>query len=319
METELWFNFIRETSKSGAKIIIVNGRLSEKSFNRYNKIKKTMRRVLHHVDLALMQNQADARRFVGLGIRGSKVKIIGNMKFDQSIDESEIELTQKLQKRFGFNPDSPLIVAASTHEPEEQWILEAFKQVYKNSNGKLPRLLLAPRHPERFDEVAELIQNTGFSWTRKNAVETNDDELADVILLDSIGELRAVYPLSEIVFVGGSLIPHGGQNILEPAIAKKAIITGFYTENFAEIVKIFTEKDAVIQLPKLKESEVSTKLAEVFSELLSDEKRRHFLAEHAHTLMRMSRGSTAKTIEEIQPFFRVHNIDVKSLNRVVQR
>jgi 3-deoxy-D-manno-octulosonic-acid transferase len=231
----------------------------------------------------------------------------------------ETKLTQQFQKRFGFNADSPLIVAASTHEPEEEIILESFKQVYKNSINKLPRLLIAPRHPERFDEVAKSIEKTGFSWIRRSHKPTAEDELADVVLLDSIGELRAIYPLSEIVFVGGSLIPHGGQNILEPAIAKNAIVTGFYTMNFAEIVKVFLEKDALVQLPKLKESQVSQELSKVLLELLQNEKSRHFLAEHAHTIMRTSRGSTEKTIEEIQPFFKVHNIDVKALNRVVQK
>ncbi|MCU0239066.1 MAG: 3-deoxy-D-manno-octulosonic acid transferase, partial [Pyrinomonadaceae bacterium] len=319
METELWFNFIRETRKSGANVIIVNGRLSEKSANRYGRIKKTMRRVLHHVDLALMQTQTDGKRLVNLGIRSSKIKVVGNMKFDQDFDETESKLTQQLKERFGISNDSPLIVAASTHEPEENWILESFKTVYKNSTNKLPRLLIAPRHPERFDEVAQLIEKTGFSWTRRTAEQSAEDELVDVILLDSIGELRAVYPLAEIVFVGGSLIPHGGQSILEPAIAKKAIITGFYTMNFAEIVKVFLEKDALIQMPKLKEKDISDQLSEIFLELLQNDKRRHFLGEHAFAIMRTSRGSTIKTIEELRPFFKVQNIDIKSLNRVIQK
>ncbi len=319
METELWFNFIRETSKSGAKVIMVNGRLSEKSAKRYGKIRKTMRRVLHYVDLALMQNQTDAKRLTSLGIRSTKIKITGNLKFDQDFDEIETKLTRELRERFAITKESPLIVAASTHAPEEQWILESFKNVYKNSGHKLPRLLIAPRHPERFDEVAELIENTGFSWTKRTNEKSFDDELVDVILLDSIGELRSVFPLAEIVFVGGSLIAHGGQNMLEPAIAKKAIVTGFYTMNFAEIVKVFLEKDALIQLPKLKESEITTKLSETFAELLQNEKRRHFLAEHAFTIMRTSRGATEKTIEEIRPIFKVQNIDVKSLNRLLSQ
>ena len=134
----------------------------------------------------------------------------------------------------------------------------------------MPRLLIAPSHPERFDEVAEIIGKSGLNLVRRSSPLRLEDISADVILLDSIGELRQVFALAEIVFVGGSLIPHGGQNILEPAITGKAIVTGFYTMNFAEIIKTFEQNEAVIRLPKLKENEIAEKLAEVFDDLLAD-------------------------------------------------
>jgi 3-deoxy-D-manno-octulosonic-acid transferase len=227
METELWFNFIRESSKSGAKVVIVNGRLSEKSLKRYLLIPKTMRRVLHYVDAALMQGQKDARRIAQLGIRADKVKVTGNVKFDQDSGEAKNDLTEYLRDRFAVDSDAPLIIAASTHAPEERWILAAFKTVYKSSAASLPRLLIAPRHPERFGEAEKLIKETGFDWAKRSETESNRDKSAEIILLDSIGELRAAYPLAEIVFVGGSLVPHGGQSVLEPAIAGKPIVTGF--------------------------------------------------------------------------------------------
>ena len=303
METEIWFNFLREAAKSGAKIAIVNGRLSEKSARRYGWIRKNIRRVLRFVDLALMQGEADAKRLIGLGIRNSKVKITGNLKFDQPFDPAESELTKIFRERFDISNDAPLIVAASTHAPEERWILEAFKTVYKNSADKLPRLMLVPRHPERFEEVAELIGRTGFEWTRRSAAASNRDRAAEIILLDSVGELRAVFPLAEIVFVGGSLIPHGGQNVLEPAAARRAVVTGFYTMNFAAIVREFLEKDALIQLPKLAENEISAKLADVFTELLQNAERRTELAENAFAVLQANRGATTKTIEYLKPLF----------------
>lgn len=303
METEIWLNFLREASKAGAALALVNGRLSEKSANRYGWIPNTMHRVLHHVDLALMQSAADAKRLITLGIRNTKVKITGNIKFDQQFDAAENALTEEFRRRFGVSADAPLIVAASTHAPEEKWILEAFRTVYKSSRDKLPRLVLVPRHPERFAEVAETIKNSGFEWVRRTENPSARDRAAEIILLDSIGELRAVYPLAEIVFVGGSLIPHGGQNVLEPASAQKTIVTGFYTMNFEKIVREFSEKDALVQLPELDEKEIPARLAESFTELLENDQKREKLAENAFRVMQSNRGATQKTIEYLKPLF----------------
>ena len=304
METELWFNFIREAGKSGAFVSIINGRLSEKSFKRYSYIKTFMRRVLSRVDLALMQDNADAKRLMRLGIRGSKVKVTGNIKFDQKYEDSG--LTEILRKRFAVSADAPLIVAASTHAPEERWILEAFKRVWKNSPAKLPRLLIAPRHPERFAEVTGWIKETGFNWVRRSENESERDKTAEIILFDSMGELRAVYPLAEIVFVGGSLIPHGGQSVLEPAVAAKAIVTGFYTMNFAAAVQEFTAKDALVQLPQTGEKYIVRKLAEVFERLLRDAEERENLARNAFAVIEKNSGATEKTIENLKPFLQSH-------------
>jgi 3-deoxy-D-manno-octulosonic-acid transferase len=303
METEIWFNFVREARRSGAKVFLVNGRLSEKSFSRYSLIPKTMRRVLHYIDLALMQTRADVERLVNLGMRRSKIKVTGNIKFDQAFAETEEALTGEFQRRFAATAeDAPLVVAASTHAPEERWILQAFGEMRKNLKENMPRLLIAPRHPERFAEVEELIKASGFVSVRRSATESSGDATAEVILLDSIGELRAVYPLARIVFVGGSLIPHGGQNILEPAISERAIVTGFYTMNFAEIVKEFAARNALIRLPKLAEDEIPDALAGVFAELLQDAARGEELAKNAFGVMKINRGATEKTVEYIKLF-----------------
>ncbi|MGI8555522.1 MAG: 3-deoxy-D-manno-octulosonic acid transferase [Pyrinomonadaceae bacterium] len=304
METEIWFNFLREAGKTSAKTVIVNGRLSEKSANRYKIIRRTMQRVLRYVDTALMQTNSDAQRLLSLGIRSTRVKVTGNLKFDQPLDKAESELTKKFRERFRISENAPLIVAASTHSPEEELILKAFKNLPKNSGAKLPRLLIAPRHPERFDEVAGLIKKSGFQSVRRSEKETARDAAAEIILLDSIGELRTVYPLAEIVFVGGSLIPHGGQNILEPAAAQKAIVTGFYTANFKAVVEEFLRQNALIQLPKLNENKIPAKLSGIFGELLKDVKRRETLAANAFDVMRENRGATHKTIEYLKPFLR---------------
>ncbi|HEX8738458.1 MAG TPA: 3-deoxy-D-manno-octulosonic acid transferase [Pyrinomonadaceae bacterium] len=303
METEIWLNFLREANKSGARIAVVNGRLSEKSASRYGWIKKTIKRVLHYVDLALMQSGADSRRLITLGIRNTKVKVTGNIKFDQQFNEAENNLTNEFRERFAVSDTAPLIVAASTHAPEEKWILDAFKTVYKSASDKLPRLMLVPRHPERFAEVAQIIRDSGFDWARRGEKPSARDKAAEVILLDSIGELRAVYPLAEFVFVGGSLIPHGGQSVLEPAAAQKAIVTGFYTMNFDAVVREFLEKEALVQLPELDEKEIPARLAESFKQLLEDAQKREKLAENAFRVMQSNRGASSKTIEYLKPLF----------------
>jgi 3-deoxy-D-manno-octulosonic-acid transferase len=300
VETEIWFNFLREANKSGASLAIVNGRLSEKSFKRYSYIKNFIRRVLSYIDLALMQENADAKRLMSLGAHPTKVKVTGNIKFDQSFDASD--LTGVFRERFAITKDAPLIIAASTHAPEERWILEAFKLLWKDSLEKLPRLLIVPRHPERFAEVAEILKETGFEWVRRSENPSERDKTAEIILLDSIGELRAAYPLAEIVFVGGSLIPHGGQSILEPAVAGKAIVTGFYTMNFAAAVKEFLDKQALIQLPETNENTIADDLANIFSELLRDAEKRARLSKNALEVMQKNRGATAKTMENLKQF-----------------
>ena len=300
VETEIWFNFLREASRSGARTAIVNGRLSEKSFRRYSYIKNFIRRVLSYIDLALMQGNADAKRLMSLGAHATRVKVTGNIKFDESFEANG--LTETFRERFAITSDAPLIVAASTHTPEERWILEAFKKIWKDYSGKLPRLLIVPRHPERFAEVADLIGETGFEWVRRSDAPSERDKTAEVILLDSIGELRAAYPLAEIVFVGGSLIPHGGQSILEPAVSGKAIVTGFYTMNFTAAVKEFLEKNALVQLPETDEQTVIEDLACCFTELLTDAEKRAELAKNALEVMRKNRGATLKTIENLKQF-----------------
>jgi 3-deoxy-D-manno-octulosonic-acid transferase len=300
METEIWFNFLREAFKSGAKVIIVNGRLSAKSFKRYSYVRNFMKRVLLYIELALMQDNVDATHLMKLGMRGSKVKVTGNLKFDVDFDETENALTGEFRERFAIRDEAPLIIAASTHAPEEKWLLEAFRETWKNSEGNLPRLMLAPRHPERFDEVAALVKESGFDWVLRSEAPSGRDKTAEVILLDSIGELRAAYALAEIVFVGGSLIPHGGQSILEPGTAGKAIVTGHHTANFQAVVKEFLDKKALIQLPDLNEKSVVPELTKTFSELLQDAKKRESFGDNASNVVSKNRGATAKTVEQIK-------------------
>ncbi|HEY0545364.1 MAG TPA: 3-deoxy-D-manno-octulosonic acid transferase [Pyrinomonadaceae bacterium] len=297
METELWPGFLRECRRRKIRTAMVNGRLSERSFRRYRLLRSFISRVVCDLDLALMQAEADAARIRALGLAPERVQVTGNIKFDASVDASEQGLTAELRARFALGNERPLIVAASTHAPEERIVIEAFKEASKASAAHAPRLLIAPRHPERFAETASLLNNSGLTWSRRSAVTTASDKECDAILLDSIGELRAVYPLAEMVFVGGSIAPVGGHNVLEPAAAGKCIVTGAHTFNFAAIMRVFTKANALVELPPVTDDEAVAALSTVFSELLADKERRQELAARALSIMKQNRGATERTVE----------------------
>ena len=242
-----------------------------------------------------MQTEMDAERIRELGLAPDRVFVSGNVKFDAGEDTNQKALTSILRERFQFDDERPLIVAASTHPPEEKILLEAFKQI-RSTRGKV-RLLLAPRHPERFGEISQLLESCGFSWSKRSADSSASDSASDIILLDSIGELRAIYPLAKLVFMGGSLAPTGGHNILEPAAARVCTVTGAHTFNFKAIVEDFLQSDALVQLPIVSERDAPSALSKVLVRLLADEDRRRVIAENARAVLEKNRGATALTIK----------------------
>jgi 3-deoxy-D-manno-octulosonic-acid transferase len=304
METEIWPRLINEAKRSGAKISIVNGRLSEKSFHRYSRVRGFVHRVLENIDLALMQNEKDAERIEALGIGATKVKVTGNLKFDLSFDKNETALTNQFRERFGIDGTRPIIVAASTHESEEELIFGDFVS-FSASHPKIkPRLIIAPRHPERFNDVAAMLDSTVNKdqdiydprFARRSALSSETDKFVNVILLDSVGELRSILPLANIVFVGGSLIPHGGQSILEPAAAAKAIITGPYTHNFEAVTREFLLNDGLIQLRIDPIESLAEQFYDAIDDLLTDPIKQDALGSAALDVMKANRGATEKTI-----------------------
>jgi 3-deoxy-D-manno-octulosonic-acid transferase len=300
METELWPRFFRECRARGVPVALVNGRVSEKSFRRYRHIKFFIRRVLADLSLAVVQTDADAERVRALGLPSERVRVTGNVKFDIE-DAGAQTLTEELRRRFRFDGGRPLVVAASTHTPEERILLEAFKLLAGASSARRPRLLVAPRHPERFGEVAALVESSGLSWARRSDDVRESDADCDVILLDSIGELRSVYPLAEVVFVGGSVARVGGHNVLEPALAARSIVTGPHTSNFKAIVNALLERDALAQLQLVADAQAAESLARVLLELLEDESRRRKMGERARAVLEQNRGATARTVKLLEP------------------
>lgn len=291
-ETELWPNFISTASSAGVKLAIVNGRLSDRSTRRYQMVRRLIARVLAKIDLALMQSGSDAERIISLGMAAERVSVTGNLKFDLTADAAETKIAAALKQRFGFDGGRPVIIAASTHSPEEQIVIAAFAELTANADAR-PRLLIAPRHPERFDKVFDLVP-TELKAVRRSSPESDGDRTADVILLDSIGELRAVYRAAAgaVVFVGGSLIPHGGQSVLEPAAAGSAMITGPHTSNFRDVVAAFKKHEALITL-NADGFDAVHELAAAFATVL-DEKTgvRDELARNAAAVMEENRGAS---------------------------
>jgi 3-deoxy-D-manno-octulosonic-acid transferase len=297
LETELWPNFLRECRAQSIPVALINGRISEKSFRRYQLIRPFINRVLNQLTMAIMQTEADVARITALGLAPERLKISGNIKFDAHIETSAQALTDELRERFEIDDASFLIVAASTHQPEERIVLEAFQKLRTTMPKKRIRLLIAPRHPERFAEVAALLASSGINWSRRTKPPVPTDAQSDCILLDSIGELRAVYPLATLVFVGGSISRTGGHNVLEPAHYAKCIVTGAHTFNFTSIVREFLQQEALVQLPDVSESEAPQHLTQVFEVLLRDGKRRRSLGEKARSSLRHSRGATERTVK----------------------
>lgn len=304
METELWPNFLRECRRRRIPVGLVNGRISRQSFRRYRLIKFFFKRVVADLNIAVMQSEADEQRIHALGFPPENLFTSGNLKFDAGAMPTATSATADIRKRFSLDDSVPLILAASTHAPEEKIILESFRQL--RTGVQKPRLMLAPRHPERFQEVAALLQSSGLTWARRTATPQQGDSVCEVILLDTIGELPAAYPLAAIVFVGGSIAKKGGHNVLEPAAAAACVVTGAHTDNFEAIVNLLDENNAIVQLPPLEDREAAQRLAEVLCDLLIKPQLRKELGERARQLVVDNQGAADKIIELLSPLFSEH-------------
>ncbi len=239
VETELWPNLIHEARRAGARVAVINGRISPRSFPRYRALRWLLRRVLLDIDLFLMQGESHAERMRAMGAPAARVRVSGNLKFDALPPAGT---SPALEAALGG--EGPLFVAGSTAPGEEESILDAFVAVRAEVPGL--RLLLVPRHPERFAEAVELARARGFRVFRRTELDAG--WRGDVVVLDTLGELPRAYPLATVVFVGGSLVPSGGHNILEAAAAAKPVIVGPHMENFQEIADQFRAADALWQL-----------------------------------------------------------------------
>jgi 3-deoxy-D-manno-octulosonic-acid transferase len=297
METEIWPRFFRECQTQGIPLAIVNGRLSSQSFRRYKWIKFFLKRVLPALSRAVVQTETDAARIIELGLDQSRVAVSGNMKFDAGDLGGSSSLVSEFRDRYNITKTTQLLIGASTHAPEEEVVLKGLAK----ANRPNLRLLIAPRHPERFDEVASLLDRSGLHWSRRSSPPKASDKSCDAILLDTIGELSAIYSLATIVFVGGSISTTGGHNILEPAAVGAAIITGPYMHNFAAITRAFVNAGAIIQLSSGNHRDTANALAAAVNDLLSNDALRLDLQDKAEQLVKLNRGATERTLHYLEP------------------
>jgi 3-deoxy-D-manno-octulosonic-acid transferase len=289
VETELWPGLFHALKNCGSSLFILNGRLSRESFNGYMKIKFFMKRLLSHADYMYMQGENDANRIIELGADKNKVGVMGNFKFDIDYDN-----TDSLPWLEHINGN--ILLAASTHEGEEDIILDAYSSVRKKDQAL--KLILAPRHPERFDEVAAILKKRGLVYVRRSEL-TNDErgttKLQDIILLDTIGELSRVFSKVSIAFIGGSLVPKGGQNILEPAFWAKPIMFGPHMENFPFAVD-FLDKSAAIRVANADD------IADKVIRLLNDKAKSSAMGRNAKAIIENNRGAVKKALELVRGF-----------------
>ena len=297
VETELWPNLLRASHEFGARIILINARLSTRSFRRYRLLRPLMRRVLEHVDMVCAQTEADAERFRHLGAAPERVALSGNLKFD-SEPPRFAPFPRLLERAVANTRRGPIMIAASTLPSEEPIVLDAWSKVHAQYPKAL--LILAPRHPARFDEVVQILAGSGHTYARRTHLASEEPEISsqvaapEVILLDSIGELAAILELADVVFIGGSLVPTGGHNILEAAYWAKPIIFGPHMENFQDIARLFLEAEACVQIRDREE------LVRSVLNLFGDRAASRQLGESGKRLLERETGATARVLEQIQ-------------------
>jgi 3-deoxy-D-manno-octulosonic-acid transferase len=288
-ETEFWPNFLRIAKQRGARVAVVNARISDRSLPGYRRWRPLLTRVLRHVDLFLAQTPEDARRLTEIGADQSRVHVGGNLKFDISPPPAPVIVAQ-LRSALAASAAGPVLVCGSTVDAEEPLLIDAFKTVL--ARHPAAAMLLAPRHPERFPQVADQLQQSGLTFIKRS--NWNGESLAGrVLLIDSIGELASLYALADIAFVGGSLVPRGGHSILEPAQHGVAILVGPHTENFRDIVELFRSRDAVRIVDP-------ADLSGAFTDLLAKEAERIALGRRAHETLQSQRGATQFTMDQLR-------------------
>jgi 3-deoxy-D-manno-octulosonic-acid transferase len=288
-ETEFWPNFIRLAHASGARIAVVNARISDRSWPNYQRFRGLLRRLLANVDLFLAQTPEDAARLQDIGARPERVKVAGNLKFDVPVPAPPA-IVEILRTSINASAAGPVLVCGSTVDGEEPLLLKAFENLVVQHPRAM--MILAPRHPERFPAVAALLGQMSIRFCRRS--EWNGEPLAGrVFLLDTIGELAALYALADVAFVGGSLVPRGGHNIIEPAQHGVATVVGNHTENFRDIVSLFQSRNAVRIVGP-------AELPLVLLELLANDEERIALGKRAAETMRSQIGATLRTADELQ-------------------
>ncbi|MFB9145528.1 lipid IV(A) 3-deoxy-D-manno-octulosonic acid transferase [Halomonas alkalicola] len=284
-ETELWPNLLHACRRRGVPVAVINGRLSPRAFRGYRRLRPLMGEALACVDWLAAKSAADGERFRALGMAAKHTAVVGSLKFDIAIDDKAFEVSEGLRTRLG---ERPVWVAGSTHEGEEAALLAAHARLCERRPEAL--LVLVPRHPQRFDEVAMLCEQAGMPLARRSRDEWPTATTA-VYLGDTMGELLALYGAGDLAFVGGSLVPIGGHNLLEPAALGVPVLTGPALANFAEVAEVLREAEALV------EAADEAALAAALAALFADPTERRRLGEAGRAVVAANRGALARTLE----------------------
>lgn len=280
METEIWPNLFYCCQRADIPIAIVNARLSASSFNGYRKVKKLFSETVNRTNLLVAQTEQDRKRLIELGCDTEKITVLPNMKFDLEISDQYIKEAEN--RRLEIFGSRPVWLAASTHEGEEEIILNAHELIRKTCTDCL--LILVPRHPERSDTVLALCESKGFSvikWSQKIPCE----EMSSVFLVDTVGKLKSFYPCADMAFVGGSLVKHGGQNLLEPVVMGVPVLSGPHVDNFREIAELLQQAGGLIMIKDGKD------LSDGIIDLFANEVDRKSMSLNAMRVVEERRGS----------------------------
>ncbi len=286
-ETEFWPNFLHLAHATGTRIAVVNARISDRSFPRYRRWRMLLARVLRVVDLFLAQTEEDARRLRAIGAPAERVHVSGNLKFDLPLSAMP-PIVASLRAALGVA--GPVIVCGSTVEGEEPLLVRAFADILASDPQAV--MILAPRRPERFTEVGRLLESLGIRFWKRSLWD-GDALAGGVLLVDTIGELAALYSLADIAFVGGSLVARGGHNIIEPAQHGVATVVGRHTQNFRDIVRLFQSHDALRVVGP-------AELSPVFMELISNPAARADLGRRGAETLRSQTGATQRTADALE-------------------
>jgi len=288
METELWPNTFASCRRRSIPLLLLNARLSEKSMRGYRHVLGLVGQTLDAVTQIAAQGEADAKRFVSLGADSARVVVTGNLKFEQRVVPSLLERAEVLRREWGVG--RPVWIAASTHEGEDAQVLDVFRQLRKRIGDCL--LVLVPRHPERFEPVAELCRQRGLNTVLRSTREPCSAQ-TQVFIGDSMGELPLFYAASDVAFVGGSLVQHGGHNLLEPAALGIPVVTGPHVFNFTEICELLLAANACRKV------ESAAGLERAVREWLQDANARHQAGEQGRRVVEKNRGALAAVLDMI--------------------
>lgn len=290
LETELWPNLYHECGRRGVPLVLASARISERSAKRYGRLPGLFRGALAQCTLVAAQTEEDAGRFRALGAAAGSARVVGNIKFDFEIPEQTRARGRQLRERHAAG--RPIWVAGSTHRGEEQAALEAHERVREAHRGAL--LVIAPRHPPRFAEVGSWLEQRGVKLARRSRNETCGAS-TEVLLLDTLGELLDFYAAADVVFVGGSLVPAGGHNLLEPAALGRAILAGPHQSSAGEVARVLIERGAVEIVRDARE------LGEAVGGLLASEEARARMGDRARAAVEESRGALGRVLALIEP------------------